>query len=111
VQKLSANASNFFAALFLATPELREVGNPLSHSLFRQGKRKVFMNYLTTENTFTNYPDVVNVKQLQEMLSIGRNTAYELIGSRKLKSIRINNQIKIAKQSVVDFLNEGGTAA
>ena len=69
------------------------------------------MNYLNTENTFTSYPDVVAIKTLQEMLGVGRNTAYELVGSQKLKSIRINNQIKIAKQSIVDFLNEGGTAA
>ena len=64
---------------------------------------------LNTQETFTNYPDVVDIKQLQKMLGIGRNTAYELVIQQKIQSIRIGNQIKIAKQSVLDFINGGGT--
>ena len=66
---------------------------------------------LNIENSFKNYPDVVDIKQLQTMLRIGRNVAYQLVKENRIKNIRIGTQIKIAKQSVIDFANEGGTAA
>lgn len=36
---------------------------------------------------------------------IGRNTAYELIRCGKIHSIRINKQLRIPKQSVIDYLS------
>lgn len=35
-------------------------------------------NKLNIKNIFTNFPDVVKVKDLQKMLGIGRNLAYGL---------------------------------
>ena len=60
---------------------------------------------LNTKNIFTNFADVVKVKDLQKMLGIGRNTAYELIATNKIKSVKSENLILIPKQSVIDFLN------
>ena len=62
---------------------------------------------LTTQNIFTNFKDVVKVKDLQRMLGIGRNLAYELISTNQIKSIKSGNLILIPKQNVIDFLNEG----
>ena len=62
---------------------------------------------LTTQNIFTNFKDVVKVKDLQKMLGIGRNLAYELITTNQIKSIKSGNLILIPKQNVIDFLNEG----
>lgn len=62
---------------------------------------------LTTQNIFTNFKDVVKVKDLQKMLGIGRNLAYELIATNKIKSIKSGNLILIPKQNVIDFLNGG----
>ncbi|MCI5797019.1 MAG: helix-turn-helix domain-containing protein [Firmicutes bacterium] len=62
---------------------------------------------LTTQNIFTNFKDVVKVKDLQKMLGIGRNLAYELISTNQIKSIKSGNLILIPKQNVIDFLNEG----
>ena len=62
---------------------------------------------LTTQNIFTNFRDVVKVKDLQKMLGIGRNLAYELISTNQIKSIKSGNLILIPKQNVIDFLNEG----
>lgn len=62
---------------------------------------------LTTQNIFTNFKDVVKVKDLQKMLGIGRNLAYELISTNKIKSIKSGNLILIPKQNVIDYLNEG----
>ena len=63
---------------------------------------------LNTKNIFTNFTDVVKVKDLQKMLGIGRNTAYELIATNKIKSVKSGNLILIPKQSVIDFLNNEG---
>ncbi len=63
---------------------------------------------LNTKNIFTNFADVVKVKDLQKMLGIGRNTAYELIATNKIKSVKSGNLILIPKQSVIDFLNNEG---
>ena len=62
---------------------------------------------LNIQNIFTNFKDVVKVKDLQKMLGIGRNTAYELIATNKIKSIKSGNLISIPKQNVIDFLNGG----
>ncbi len=63
---------------------------------------------LNLQNTFTNFKDVVKVKDLQKMLGIGRNLAYELIATNKIKSIKSGNLILIPKQNVIDYLNNGG---
>ena len=62
---------------------------------------------LNIQNIFTNFKDVVKVKDLQKMLGIGRKTAYELIATNKIKSIKSGNLILIPKQNVIDFLNGG----
>ena len=55
---------------------------------------------------FKNYPDVVNVAQLQVMLGIGRNTAYKLLNENKIASVRIGNVHKIPKANVVKYLKD-----
>ena len=60
---------------------------------------------LNTQNIFTKFDDVVKVKDLQKMLGIGRNLAYNLISSGQIKCIKFGNKILIPKQNVVDFLN------
>ena len=62
---------------------------------------------LNIQNIFTNFKDVVKVKDLQKILGIGRNTAYELIATNKIKSIKSGNLILIPKQNVINFLNGG----
>ena len=52
---------------------------------------------------FKNYPDVVNVAQLQQMLGIGKNTAYTLLKDKKIKSIKIGRVHKIPKINVINF--------
>ena len=41
------------------------------------------------------------------ILGIGRNTAYELVRSGKIKGIRIGKQIRIPKAEVQRFLKQG----
>lgn len=59
---------------------------------------------MAANHMFRDYPDVVTVEQLCEMLHIGKNTAYNLIRSNRIRHIRIGKQIKIAKTSIITFL-------
>jgi len=54
---------------------------------------------------FNSYPDVLSVKQLCEILDIGKNTAYRLLQSGEIKSIKIGKVYKIPKKEVRRYLN------
>ena len=52
---------------------------------------------------FEEYPDVMSVDDLCSALRIGKNTAYKLIKSKLIKSLRIGRAYKIPKRYVIDF--------
>ena len=52
------------------------------------------------------YPDVLNVKQLCEVLGIGKNTAYKLLKNREIKALRIGTVYKIPKREVIKYLTK-----
>lgn len=54
---------------------------------------------------FADYPDVVNVKQLQEILGIGRSLAYSIVTSGKVKAIKVGREYKIIKNSIIDYIS------
>lgn len=49
-------------------------------------------------------PLVLRVEDLMQILSIGRNTAYELVRSGKIKSIRIGRSYRITRDSIAEYL-------
>lgn len=55
---------------------------------------------------FPQYPDIVNVTQLQKMLGISRHLAYDLINGGQLTGIRIGNAFKVPKVSVIRYVME-----
>ena len=55
---------------------------------------------------FSKYPDVVTVKDLCEMLSIGRNNAYRLLQSGSIKYVKVGKVYKIPKKFVIDFIRK-----
>ena len=50
-------------------------------------------------------PLTLRVEDLMPILDFGRNTAYELVRSGQIRSIRIGRQLRIPRDAVVDFLN------
>ncbi|MCQ6277321.1 helix-turn-helix domain-containing protein [Bacillus sp. V3B] len=50
------------------------------------------------------YPDVLNVDDIQEILGIGRRQAYELVSSGQFHSVRVGKRIKILKAVFVHWL-------
>lgn len=55
---------------------------------------------------FTEYPDVVGVKDLQKMLGIGKNLAYSLISDGYIKGITVGNKLRIPKINVIKYALE-----
>ena len=53
---------------------------------------------------FSEYPDVVSVEDLCVMLSIGKNTAYNLLHEQQIESVRVGRQFRIPKLSVERYL-------
>lgn len=55
---------------------------------------------------FPDYPDIVTVKQLREMLGVSRALAYKLISDGEIQAVKIGTSLKIPKVSVIDFVTE-----
>ena len=51
------------------------------------------------------YKDVLSVKDLCEILPIGKSKVYELLRTNAIKNLKIGSKFIIPKQNVVDFLN------
>ncbi len=50
-------------------------------------------------------PVTLRVEDLMPLLGIGRKTAYELIRSGQIRSIRVGRQIRIPREALLEFLN------
>ncbi|MGI6716293.1 MAG: helix-turn-helix domain-containing protein [Eubacteriales bacterium] len=53
---------------------------------------------------FPDYPDIVNITQLQTMLGISRHLAYDLINSGYIKGLKIGNAFRIPKANVIEYV-------
>ena len=59
----------------------------------------------SSTNTYTDFqslPLFLSVDELTEVLNIGKNTAYDLVRSGKIKSMRVGRQIRIPKESLLE---------
>lgn len=59
----------------------------------------------TIYRSLEELPLVLRVEDLMSVLDIGRNTAYELVRSGQIESIRVGRQLRITKQALVAFMN------
>ena len=48
--------------------------------------------------------DVLTVKEMMDMLAIGKNTAYKLLRDGTIKSFRIGNTYKVLRKSVQAYI-------
>ncbi len=53
---------------------------------------------------FEEYPELVSVSDLMNMLGIGRVLAYRLITDKKVKAVKIGREYKIVKNSVIALI-------
>ena len=61
----------------------------------------------TTVQFFSeNLPMTLRVEDLMPILNVGRNTAYRLVRSGEIRSIKIGRQIRIPRQALLDYLEQ-----
>lgn len=51
-----------------------------------------------------SYPDILTMKELQEALSIGKTTAYDLIRKNVIPSFKLGRSIRIPKKELEKVL-------
>ena len=58
------------------------------------------------ENKYRDLSGLPMILRVEDFLGIGRNTAYELIRSRQIRSVRIGRQIRIPREALLEFLRK-----
>ena len=53
---------------------------------------------------FKEYPDVVSVEQLMEMLQIGQSLAYRLLQNKIIPAKKVGRKYIIAKKNIIEFV-------
>ena len=53
---------------------------------------------------YEQIPEVMILKECQEILKVGKNTMLELLHTNQIEGFKIGNRWKIPKESVVEFL-------
>ena len=56
-------------------------------------------------DTYNEFPPVMTVADLEKFLHIGRSTAYSLVRSGKIKTFRIEKQIRISREALIDYIS------
>ena len=59
---------------------------------------------MTLQEKLQTYPPVLSVKDLEEILRVSHNTAYALVRSGQVHSVRTGRSYRIPINAVVDFL-------
>ena len=56
--------------------------------------------------TFEGMPMVLNVIDIADTLNIGRNKAYELVNTGKIKALRIGNHYRVPREAFIAYVVE-----
>lgn len=59
-----------------------------------------------TEDIFDNYPDVITVEQLEEMLHIEKTFAYKLLKNNIIEAFKCGRSYRILKSKVIEYLKK-----
>ena len=54
--------------------------------------------------TLHELPLTLTVTDLMRVLGIGRNTAYNLVNSGEIYSIKVGRQVRIPRQALIDYM-------
>jgi len=60
---------------------------------------------------FKGYPDVLNVKQVSEILEISTKTVYKLIKDGSLSSLKVGREFRIPKVMLMQYMKVLGPPA
>ena len=58
-----------------------------------------------------SYPDVMNIEQMCEVLSISTKTGYKLLKEQQIASLRIGKKFRIPKVHIFTYLKVGSPSS
>lgn len=67
--------------------------------------KKDFNSGTSHITTMDDLPLVLTVSDVSKILGIGMNTAYDLIRSGAMKSVRVGRQIRVSKAAFLEFIS------
>jgi len=50
------------------------------------------------------YPDILDVSQMAQLLHISKKTAYKILGENRIHCLRIGRQYRIPKANIIHYL-------
>lgn len=53
----------------------------------------------------SNTKEILTLKELRELLHIGKNTALRLVQSGEIEAFRVGNQWRVPRNSIVKYIN------
>lgn len=53
---------------------------------------------------YENIPEVMTLKECQELLKVGKNTMLELLHTKQIEGFKIGSRWKVKKESLVEFI-------
>lgn len=53
---------------------------------------------------YNEYPEILDVSDIQKILGIGRKQAYDLVHSNKFHVLQIGRRIKISKKTLIKWI-------
>ena len=63
-----------------------------------------YLSVRACNSIFSEYPDVVGIKEICKMLGIGKDKAYELVKNGELRKIPCSRSVKVPKISVIEYI-------
>ena len=57
-------------------------------------------------DVYREFPPVMTVAHLGKFLHVGRSTAYALVRSGKIRTFRVEKQIRISREALIDYISE-----
>lgn len=79
-------------------PHATNIGTDMTVQTFPPKNRRV--------RSLQDLPFVLSVDELMEVLDIGRNTAYALVRSGQIRSIKVGKIYRISRDAVEEFLKK-----
>lgn len=67
-------------------------------------------NLIRYRAMFRGYPDALTPEQVRQMLGVGQRTAYRLLRTGAIPSVRMGRIYRIPKTAVIDYLCAGENA-
>lgn len=55
---------------------------------------------------YNNFPELITIEDMCDILSIGKNSAYDLLNTGKVKAFRIGSHWKITREAIDEFIRK-----